>query len=372
VVCLLYFACPIFLLAADDDHCAVCEALLTGKLYSMTDKVTGEKVHVCPDCEKKPGRCFMCGLPVKDDALKLSDGRRLCERDAKSAVLDDAVAQQICQSTRDNLDHLLARFMSFPETNVTVKLLDRVDLQELFKFAGNDYVCPNVWGLMQTRTRNGAYIHKMSLLTGLPAANLKATCAHEYTHAWLNERMSVARKKTLDADAIEGFCELIAFLLAESDNDQDQIAEIKLNGYTRGQIDVFIETQRVYGLSDIIDWMLYGTDGRLESSNLDRIRVVELPKGLSRPQKNVALYTAARLAPAAPDTLVLKGISGTPSRPFALINDHTFEENEQAKVSIGQTNLMIRCLSIRNGKVKVLLVGSGQTQELQLKQAAKR
>jgi hypothetical protein len=68
-----------------------------------------------------------------------------------------------------------------------------------------------------------------------------------------------------------------------------------------------------------------------------------------------------------PETLVLKGISGTVARPFALINEHTFEQNEQAAVHVGGTNLLIKCLSIRNGKVKVLLVASGKTQELALK-----
>jgi hypothetical protein len=118
--------------------------------------------------------------------------------------------------------------------------------------------------------------------------------------------------------------------------------------------------------------MQYGTDGHLEAGELSRLRNVELPNG--RPARSLPVYTAVynynAVQVKAPDSLLLKGISGTAAHPFALINDHTFEENEQAKVRIGATNLMIRCLSIRGGKVKVLLVGSGKTEELVLKQAA--
>jgi hypothetical protein len=355
------------LLSADSDHCAICGALFTEKVYVIEDKVTGEKVQVCPDCTLKRERCFFCGLPVKIDDTKLPDGRSICLRDAKTAVLDDATAQQVVHETSDGLDRLFSRFMSFPETNVSVKLVDRVNLQILFKEAGDAYSCPNVWGYTQTKPKKPArFDHRISLLTGLPAATLKATCAHEYTHTWLNEHLSPARKKTIDSDAIEGFCELIAYLLSDAQGNEQEVSLIKRNAYTRGQIDLLIEAERTYGLSDIIDWMQYGTDGRLEVGALDRIRNVELPKG--RSVGALPVYQTAAVK--GPETLLLKGISGTAAHPFALINEHTFEENEQATVHVGTTNLMIRCLSIRGGKVKVLLLGSGKTEELVLKQAA--
>ena len=357
------------LLLADSDHCAVCGVLLTGKFYMIEDKTTGEKVQVCSDCALKSERCFFCALPVKADDTKLLDGRWICARDARTAVLDIATVQQVFHATSEGLAQQFSRFMTFPETNVSVKLVDRVDLQAIYKEAGSAYLCPNVWGYTETKFKRPVRLeHGISLLSGLPAASLKATCAHEFTHAWLNEHFSAGRKKAIESDAVEGFCELIAFLLAEGQGDDQQVSLIKQNTYTRGQIDLFIEAERTYGLSDVIDWMLYGTDGRLEAGVPERLRNVELPKG-----RSTGLLPVYKAVPTkGPETLVLKGISGTATRPFALINDHTFEENEQAAVRIGTTNLMIRCLSIRGGKVKVLLVDSGKTQELVLKPEARR
>jgi hypothetical protein len=247
--------------------------------------------------------------------------------------------------------------------------VDRVNLQILFKEAGDAYSCPNVWGYTQTRRKKPVgFEHGISLLSGLPATTLKSTCAHEYSHTWLNEHLSPARKKTINSDAIEGFCELIAYLLSDAQGNVQEVSLIKRNAYTRGQIDLLIEAERTYGLSDIIDWMQYGTDGRLQVGGLDRIRNVELPNG--RPTRSLPVYNAAPVK--APDTLLLKGISGTAARPFALINEHTFEENEQAAVHVGTTNLMIRCLSIHGDKVKVLVVSSGKIQELVLKPQAQR
>ena len=56
----------------------------------------------------------------------------------------------------------------------------------------------------------------MSLMTGLPLAELKATCAHEYSHAWVGENVPKERRARLGRDAEEGFCELVAYLLMDS------------------------------------------------------------------------------------------------------------------------------------------------------------
>src|SRR5258706_16317667 len=56
---------------ADLDHCAICGHVLDKKVYILTDKVTGEKTHVCPDCADLPNNCFVCGLPVKEGYTEL-------------------------------------------------------------------------------------------------------------------------------------------------------------------------------------------------------------------------------------------------------------------------------------------------------------
>jgi len=227
-------------LLADSDHCAVCGGLFVTRVYTVTDQVTGEKVQICPDCERLSTVCFTCGLPVRTNYTELPDGRIICTRDARTAVLNEDDAKRICGEAKSSLDRLFSRFLDFPETNVTVTIVDRVHLQELFKFAGHDYVCPNVWGYMETRTNRHHLEHAISLLSGLSLAGFKATCAHEYTHTWLNQNLSEQRKKSLSRDADEGFCELVSYRLMEAQNEEAQKRLILANAYTRGQIHLFL------------------------------------------------------------------------------------------------------------------------------------
>jgi hypothetical protein len=199
-----------FLLAgrvlADSDRCAVCGNPFSTRVFTVKDSVTEEKKQVCQDCATLTTVCFICALPVKTNYTRLPDGRILCARDARTAVLDEEDAKRICREAKNSLDRLFSRFLDIPETNVTVAVVDRVHLQELFKFAGRDSVCPNVWGYNETTTNRHHIEHHISLLSGLPLASFKATCAHEYAHTWLNKNLSEQRKQSLSRDADEAFC----------------------------------------------------------------------------------------------------------------------------------------------------------------------
>src|SRR3954471_16492704 len=111
----------------DTDRCAICGHELSDKSYLLTDKVTEEKKQVCAVCVKLPHDCFLCGLPVKEDYVSFSDGRFLCSRDAKTAVLDESAGSALITKVKENLDRDFSRFLSFPETNVDMGVVDRVD-----------------------------------------------------------------------------------------------------------------------------------------------------------------------------------------------------------------------------------------------------
>jgi hypothetical protein len=355
-------------LRAEADRCAVCGGPLGARVFMMQDSVTGEKKQVCQDCATLGTVCFVCGLPVKTNYTELTDGRILCARDVRTAVLDEEDGKRICRETKESLDRLFSRFLDFPETNVTVVIVDRVHLQELFKFAGHDYVCPNVWGYMETKTNRHHLEHHISLLSGLPLASFRATCAHEYTHAWLNENLSASRMKSLSRDADEGFCELVSYRLMEAQNEEAQKKQILSNAYTRGQIHLFLEAERLYGFNDIVDWMKFGADDRLVGDDLRRIRNIELPRAAARPATNSPVYNPAP-APV-PEALVLQGVfwsAGTREQPVAIINNRTLGVNEEGQVRVGKTNATIRCLAIRQDSVRILIVGSGEERELRLK-----
>ena len=69
-----------------------------------------------------------------------------------------------------------------------------------------------------------------------------------------------------------------------------------------------------------------------------------------------------------PDTLLLKGISGPISRRLALINDRTLAKNEQGRVRVGQTHLIVRCLDITDCSVVILVQGAVKKTELFLRE----
>lgn len=356
------------LFAADLDHCAVCGEQPYGSVYRITDAVTAEKVTVCTNCEAIYPDCFLCGLPAQTNApgfVRLPDDRVLCARDAKTALLQEEESLRICREVRDQLDRVFSRFMTFPETNVSLGMVDRVHLQELFKFAGNDYHCPNVWGYTRSRTNHQHFEHQISLLSGLLPSWFRATCAHEYTHAWVREHVSARRQETLGRDAEEGFCELVAYLLMDAQGDEPQKAMILRNAYTRGQIDCFITARNQYGFNDVLDWMQYGEDEQLSPEDPTRVH------RLATPARQTATYPTlnggrAEAAPA-PTNLVLKAVFWSEKAPLALINNHSFSPQEQAKVRLGDTNVTVRCLSIRPDGVTIRVEGSTRDQVLLLR-----
>jgi hypothetical protein len=349
------------------DNCAVCGGPLERVAYFFRDHVAGDKKQLCEKCAHLTKICYLCGLPAKEDFQELSDGRILCKRDAKIVVLDEGEAQQIWNDVKDGVERQLSRFVTFPE-RVTVEPLDRVDLQAMFKMLGNDDVCPNVWGCTQRQTNDNRVSYKINLLRGLPASVLKATCAHELTHTWICENVPAARKQSMDQDAVEGFCELVAFLNVASRNDEAQMGIIKSNAYTRGQFALFLEAEHRFGFNEIVEWMKYGVDPRL-TADLGRVRTVEMPvrsAAVSAAKIALPVATPPPAVPPAPETLALKGIMWSKTRPMALINDHTFATNEEGKVRLGQSNVVIRCVAIREDSVVVQVVGSSQQQTLSL------
>ncbi len=366
---LLVVACTCFWLAvsvsaADPEHCAICGKRLQETVYKITDKSTHEKLFVCYACAICPDERYICGLPVPSSPLKLSDGRFLCARDAKTAIMDEKKAQEMCEEIREKLDRQFSRFLTLPSTNVTVALVDRVNLYDEFSVTGGNFECPDILGYIHSDTNTPGMTHKISIMSAMPKAQFQATCAHEYGHAWVFENVLSARRKTLDRDAHEGFCELLAWLLMRSLHEEDQQAKMLRNSYTRGQIDLFIAAEKTYGLNDILEWMRWGVNGRLKAADLSDVRNVEIPRAKSIEATNVLVYGVKPIA--APTTLVLKGISLAQNRPLALINDQSLSPGESARVRVGTSNVLVRCLTIGARSARFQLVDSGQELELRL------
>jgi hypothetical protein len=368
-ILIITFCAFVLTAAGRTTDCPVCQTPIFGQVVVYTDKVKREKVDVCRRCSDYVNECFACSLPVPDSGLHLPDDRHFCERDAKTAVLNVAKAKQISLDVYDKLERLFARFTSFP-TNLHVEIIDRVDLLA-FKVPGNDYSCPNILGLCRSETNSSGFEHHIRIMSGLTASTTRTTSAHEYCHAWVRENVTAARAVPLARDAEEGFCELVSYLLARSENDEAGQAAILANGYTRGQINWFVAAESKFGFNDILDWVKHGTQAQL-TRDLHRVRDVNMPVAKEQPKAPLTpTITIAALGENQPEpsaaTLALKGIGWRQSRPWALINNQTFFDGESAKVRLGGTNLVVRCLAIGTNSVRIQIPDSGEELELALR-----
>ena len=73
-------------------NCASCQLPIKGKYLLFSAPGSPDKAPVCEACAQLETSCFLCGIPVKADGLKLEDGRFVCPRDSKTAVCARAVA----------------------------------------------------------------------------------------------------------------------------------------------------------------------------------------------------------------------------------------------------------------------------------------
>lgn len=350
------------------DVCWVCKKPFGGRLFTWKDEVTGERQRVCESCTQLPHNCYICSLPVKENYLDLKDTRFLCERDIASVVLDEGQILEICRSTQAGLDRQLSRFLSLPSA-VTFRVVDRLNLTELFKIPGNDYTCPNVLGFTRSVTNDeGQAEYPISILSGMSRAATASTSAHELAHAWTMANVPAKRLRVLNRDAHEGFCELLSYICMRELGETEQMSNIQSNLYTRGQVHLFIEAEERFGLASVLDWMRQGRNDRLVASEPWRIQELAKESGSST-NTNVAtepiLFIPAAPAPVSlPEKLQLKSVTLGVRSPMALINQCTLGIGEKGKVELAHTNLVIRCLAIRADSVTVELVGSGERQEL--------
>ncbi len=348
--------------------CPVCGKPAGDAVYLVTDKVTRARIGVCEQCAFFLPRCFICGVPALTNAagfVQFEDRRALCARDARTAVVREEEGVQIGAQIREQLDREFSRFLSLPETNISFCTIDRLNLESLFKTVGYDYDCPNVFGITQPTTNAGRVDYKISVLIGLPRADFKSVCAHECAHVWLEENLSESRRKLLSVPAREGFCELLAYLCMDRLHDEGEKEKILANAYTRGQVALFVEAEKTYGLGDVVEWMRFGADDRLKAGELLRVRTLEAAAepNQSPPPMPVTWITAP---PRVYRDLTLKAIFWDPKRPTALLNERTLAAGEQATLRVGSTNLTFRCLEIRKDRVRVKVLDSGEEKLLRL------
>lgn len=367
----------LFARVADAAECYSCGHVFAfgEPFYHRKDEIGGRDRQLCVPCSSLPG-CFICGLPAKKKNKTFADGRILCVRDSAGAIVDEAQALEVFTETRNEVNRLFNRFLILSETNITVRLVDAPTLQNAMKQVGNSRYCASIFGITETETAalskgskasaNGEtryFGHDIKLLDGLQKPRLMAVAAHELMHAWVSENVRYQRKVPLSPDTEEGFCELIAYHLMDNQRFDTEMRIIKANNYTKGQIDLFLRAEDEFGFNTIVEWVRSGTTPRIDADNLHWVRLTESRP--IQPAVDASSLLAIRVPPTpVPDTLVLKGISGSGHRHFIMVNDATLAVNETAKVRVGQSNVVVRCIQIGNSSAVIEV--DGKQQEISL------
>jgi hypothetical protein len=143
--------------------------------------------------------------------------------------------------------------------------------------------------------------------------------------------------------------------------EEAQKRAILANAYTRGQVSAFVQAEGSQHFHRVVQWIKTGTDETLaESSGTQVLNVnADSPPPLVWPPP-------APQPTSVPSTLTLKGISGTEARRFALINDTTLMKDEERKVRVGASNVVVRCLDIKADSVVIQIRGRPSPTELSL------
>lgn len=347
-------------------RCEICQEPFVDNIYVVDDPIRQVKKHICLACSKSKVICSACGLAANPRTLrKLSDGRILCELDVNGAVLSEFEAREIFQEVKRDVQRMLAHWAPLPDTNITAYLVDRNDFIKEYRRKPSMDDPDRLLGLTRSDSDDGTnYDHRVYLLSGVLKPQFMATCAHEYTHTWLNEHSDKTR--TLHKDTGEGFCELMAWKYVAAKDDRAELNRILDNTYTRGQVEALIAAEQRYQFYRVIDWIHRGVDSWLDNDKLERLLVL---KEAAAEELPAVLWAQPAVLTRVPDTLVLRGVSGTGARRLAFVNDQTLEKNEQARVRVGGSNVLVRCLEIRERSVVLRLDGRSEPLELFLPRA---
>lgn len=353
--------------APKDEMCAVCNNRIGLTVYLFTKLGRDEKVPVCANCAKLETTCYICTLPVREKGTRLADGRLLCEEDAKNAVLGQDEAEKIFDDVKHDLQSMLARLGSLPHHNIqlTLEAKARLDKNGMNVISAHDDRL--LMGLTRsTRGETGEFEHKIFLLYGLTRERLMVVAAHEYAHAWLHENV----RRKLNQDAIEGFCDWIAHKLISQKNAPFETKVLFDSNYSRGQSRAFIAAEKEQTFYRVMQWVKSGVDPEIDAEHLERVLVLREPVADDMAFASASVSTPFQFAPVpvrtGPTNFVLKGLSGSKARRFALINDGTFMANEESKVRLGDSNVAVRCLQILDDAVVIQVAGESQSRTLKL------
>jgi hypothetical protein len=357
---LAFFVLALFIAAAQaapsPGACAACGQPPGETVFFTTNPYLKDRQLVCPECAKSQTFCEICQLPLRTNFVALKDGRWICKACYPEAVTSQDEARRLFDDMKRYVVRQFEGAGIAPNENIRVYLADRPTIDGMYRTQFFPHDQKVTLGLTRTKhLKSGENEHEIYLLLGLKRSRLMAVGAHEYCHAWLNQNLQEDRR--LDADTVEGFCDLVAYNAMSEMGDTCEMAILKNNPHCLAPRKALLQAQEKYRFYATLKWMKSGVDDKLDPAHLDRLLALKespAPQWAYLPQ----------VEPPAPDRLILKNISGAPSRRFALVNNQTLAGGDTAKVRVGKTNVTVRCLQITENSVLVQIGDAKQSTEL--------
>jgi len=345
--------------------CPVCGTSTMKTVYRFTRLGYDQKVLICGDCARLETICSNCAIPVKKNYTRLAGGRLLCDEDAKTAVMTQDAADRIFDDTKREVQSILSRFGSLPHRNINFILESKPRLDKTGAGLISQHDDRSLLGLTRTRvTSDGGaeqFNHTIYALHGLTRERFMVVVAHEYGHTWIHENV----KRKLTPDAHEGFCDWIAWQVISKKAAPHETKVLLESDYSRGQLQAFMAAEKSYSFYHVINWMKNGMDPEIDKDDLSRL--IALRGAKAETGAPTPAFSGIPAAPRpAPTSLVLKGLSGTATRRFALINDATFMANEHGKVRLSESNVLVHCVQIGKDFVVVQVAGEAEPRTLKL------
>lgn len=299
---------------------------------------------ICKECVNREIKCDICSLPIKDNYLKTTDGRYICKFEKDDVVVDERQAKMFFKQAVQSVMYVSRRAMKLRGPAPEVKLFD-IDYWN----SGNNM---RRGGFSQTRVAGSRFTHNVILLSGLPKDELVSVCAHEYTHLWINENKQANRE--IEANTIEGICELVAYKVSQRAGFTNQLDRIKKNPYTKGRILTMLEADRQSGFSRILDWVRSGTGATMNVRGVPRSNAPAVssrsPARPTTPYRPPAA-TGASVRPR--KGLKVTSISRTSRGLRAEINGVLFYQGELKRITYEGRPANMHCLRINGSSVTI-------------------
>jgi hypothetical protein len=345
VIILFLFMASVFISSAGQTNyfCIVCgKGPLSGHIWLHP------RGAICDDCEKLPDRCSVCGLPVKpgDGCIKTGDGRFICRFDKTNVVMTADQAKDLFEQVREEVVDIYGPQFALKNTEVSVNLFDVDYWSE--KGMQNGL---HKYGFASSRpSGNDGWTHEVVMLSGRTREEMESVAAHEYTHLWINENR--AQSRHIDGDTIEAICELTAYKLMQHKNLPEMQKRILENPYTNGKIKDLVAVEHEGGTDYVLNWV--------KTSNAETFEV-----DASQAPLPVTAPVSTYIAGPAPVSKGLKfsGVMAFGKERLAVVNGKEFAVGDQKTVTLRGGAVVVRCLEVHDGDVKVEVAGKMLTLE---------